>query len=129
MLEGKITSGKPYQSPISDLEDRTMAFAFSTLNFWRKAYIITIWLVTIPFSIYFTWACVNGISGLTPIYLFIPGFLLPLTAWKHYAISKRKLSQIYWIAFFSLVPLMSLVGFLIMLSIARVTKNELQPKS
>lgn len=104
-----------------------MSYTFSNLNLWRKVYLIFVWVSALLTFLFFMWAIfLDSESPLAFGYITIPLGLSLFALWKHYAIINRKLGQIYFLAIISFIPLMSLIGALIMLSIARVTKKELK---
>jgi len=110
-------------------------FTFKHLNFWRKIFLILLWLVNLPISLllislsfYKLDTAPVALTALTALAILgIFNFLF--VVWVHIAIVNRSLTQLKWIAFFMIIPFVNPLGLLIMLSIIRVTKIELQGKS
>jgi len=101
-------------------------FTYSTLNFWRKLFILLQSVGAVVFVIAVVFAAKEAKE---------PGILIGwallivvLASWSYFAISYRKYRQIVALAFLNLLTL-NLVGLLIMLSILRVTKIELDQTS
>lgn len=101
------------------------SFTYSNLNFWRKLYLSLTWTGAFLVSFSLIWFCLAAKNDFMLIYLPLPIVTVLFSSWIHYAVVNRKLKQLYWIAFLSFIPLMNIIGALIMLSIARVTKLEL----
>tara|TARA_B100000787_G_C15909185_1_gene171751 strand:- start:39 stop:404 length:366 start_codon:yes stop_codon:yes gene_type:complete len=103
-------------------------YTFRSLNLWRQLWISFLWLgntVQFSFTTYYLLTQKPPLSEtVTMIVIFSVMFLFVF--WNHIAVVERKLTQLKWIAFLHLIPFFNLVGMLIMFSIIRVTKNEIQ---
>ncbi len=99
--------------------------SFSTLNFWRKFYVVFQWAGAVILSglLVFVGVVSEDIDLLVVILLSF--LIIGFAYWNHVAIVSRNLDQITLLTILNLVPLSNLIGCLIMFSIRRVTKNEL----
>ena len=90
-----ISMSTPYKSPESNVEvKQELELTFSTLNFWRKFYIVLIWLSSAFIALILLLVSLNS-DDFTIIAALIMGLLmLGLTYWHHRAIVKRDLTQI-----------------------------------
>jgi hypothetical protein len=95
-------------------------FSYNNLNFWRKGYLVLMWLAIAAFS------TITFFKLELSIAVTITTFFALFGAWRHWAITKRKITHLKLIAFVSFIPLFNLVGTLIFLSILRVSKKELE---
>ncbi|MET0051602.1 MAG: hypothetical protein ABW095_11055 [Candidatus Thiodiazotropha sp.] len=119
----------PYSPPESDLEPHnalTIQGSFTTLNFWRKLYIVIIWVIHILLLAILA-ATMPGteISSIS-IMIGLSVFLLGSAYWNHWAIATRNVGHITTLAILNLVPGGNIVGCLIMFSIRSVTVDELK---
>ncbi|WP_426357536.1 hypothetical protein ACPUVO_13885 [Pseudocolwellia sp. HL-MZ19] len=122
----------PFEAPKSDLTinvKEELYPTFSNLNFWRKLYLCLMWFFT---AFFFIGVVVNftilaaGSGENLMAQVFLSFFLAGFTYWNHTAIVKRKLKQITILTIINIVPFINIIGALIMLSIRRVTKKELE---
>lgn len=101
-------------------------FTFGSLNLWRKFYLVLSWGMASLFWMFTVWLYVTGeIEASAAGLIYLSAIILLLASWTCYAVARRKLSQLKWLAFLHFIPFGNLIGALIMLSIIRVTKNEL----
>lgn len=116
----------PYTSPESDLEVmQELELTFATLSFWRKLYIVLIWVSSAFIALILLVAYLNTDDFPIIAALIMGGLMIGLTYWHHYAIVKRDMTQITILAVINFVPLGNFIGCLIMIAIRRVTRNEL----
>lgn len=122
------TDTSPYAAPKSDLSvKQDFIPSFSNLNFWRKLYLVLMWLLTLLVIVSVVRQAFDGqaISG-TTAQLAVAGLWLGLSCWQHTAIVNRKLTQLTVLTVINIVPFFNIIGALILLSIRRVTKKELE---
>lgn len=120
-----MTTSDVYSAPNSELSKKEEKSAsFSSLNFWRKFYIVLIWLGSLLTSTLFIWAAVGSPELSIGFSVGFSLVILGVTYWHHHAIVSRNLTQITLLAILNLIPLANLIGCLIMVSIRRVTKKE-----
>jgi hypothetical protein len=103
---------------------------FGTLNLWRKFFLGGIWFVNVVVAavIALVFSANTNLYAQDPmtanVVLLAAMGCVAFTYWVHTAVAGRKLSQLKWQAFFSVMPFANPVLLLIMLSIIRVTKIE-----
>ncbi|MEP5765542.1 MAG: hypothetical protein ABJ308_13165 [Halieaceae bacterium] len=98
-------------------------FSFATLNLWRKAYLGLVMITYLPLGILVVLA--NFGEGSFPMAVFVGGGLIALPLWTYRAVCVRKLNQLWVLSALKLIT-GNPVGCLIMLSIGRVTKKEIE---
>jgi hypothetical protein len=120
----------PYSPPQSILEKKsdalTLSASFSTLNFWRKLYVVFSWTINILLAALFTVTITESDKNNIPIAIGLAAFLLGTAYWTHWAIVKRNVGHITTLAILNLIPGGNIIGCLIMFSIRSVTVNELE---
>lgn len=122
-----MTNQNVYDAPNASLStNNSKKASFTSLNFWRKLYLVLMWIGTTLMTIAFIGAGIDSPevsiihSGL------FASLMLGFTYWHHRAIVSRNLKHITILAVLNLIPLGNLIGCLIMFSIRRVTKKELE---
>ncbi len=122
----------PFKTPESELGvKQEFQPTFSNLNFWRKLYLVLMWLFTGLFLAgiviaLFMMPSNSDFIGVSAFQIIIVIAWSGLTYWHHTAIVKRKLTQLTVLIIINLIPFFNIIGALIMLSIRRVTKKELE---
>ena len=119
----------PYSPPESKLEKSdvlVLRACFSTLNFWRKLYLVLSWTINILLAAGVTVAITKSDMSNIPIAIGLAVYFLGIAYWTHWAIVKRNVGHITTLAILSLVPGGNIIGCLIMFSIRGVTVNELK---
>ncbi len=122
-----MTANDMYSAPSSELSKKEERSAsFSSLNFWRKFYIVLIWIGSLLTSAIFFWAAVDSPEVSIGFSVGFSLVIVGVTYWHHHAIVTRNITQITLLAVLNFIPLANLIGCLIMVSIRRVTKKELE---
>ena len=98
--------------------------AFSTLGFWRKLYLVVLWLGTAFLAWILVAATFEPGFEYTGITLGIAALTVAFSSWTHWAVVRRRVGHITAIAVLNFVPGGNIVGSLIMLSIRRVSVRE-----
>ena len=106
--------------------NNTDIFTYANLNIWRKLYLSLLWLGVSLVSLGLITKFNIDESSVDPILILLVVIFILFTYWTHYAVTKRKITQIKWLAFLNLIPFANLIGLLIMLSILRVSKIEIE---
>ncbi len=117
----------PYSPPESNLESDnaiTIRASFSTLNIWRKLYIVFTWTFHIFVAALLAITVTQSNKSNAPIMIGLSAYLLGVAYWNHWAIVTRNVSHITTLAVLNLIPSGNILGCLIMFSIRRVTVNE-----
>jgi len=107
----------------------TPNFSYSNLNIWRRLYLALLWF---GISLLVLGSAMKAFQEPGSITVGVAILIAALTLfayWTHIAISKRNLFHLKIIAFLNLIPFANIIGLLIMLSIIRVTKNELETQN
>jgi hypothetical protein len=104
-------------------------FSYSNLNNWRKLYLSLMWFGSACLFLGCIAKLVQNPDQVPPIIIAFALIIFALTYWTHIAVTKRKVAQLKWLAFLNLIPFANLIGVLILLSIIRVSKNEVESSS
>ena len=109
--------------------NNTDNFSYSNLNILRKIYLSLLWLGVSLFSLGLVAKIIEDANSIEPVLIIFVVILALFTYWTHYAVTKRKITQLKWLAFLNLIPFANIIGLLIMLSILRVSKIEVETSS
>ena len=121
-----MTINNAYATPSSELVGKEKKIAnFSSLNFWRKFYIVLLWVCSIVIPVFFLSYASASSEISTEFWVGFSLVTFGVTYWHHYAIVKRKATQIIILAVLSFIPFGNPIGCLIMISVFRATKKEL----
>ncbi|MES9970702.1 MAG: hypothetical protein ABW092_11770 [Candidatus Thiodiazotropha sp.] len=120
----------PYSTPKSEVVKESDAISinasFSSLNFWRKLYLVFIWTISIAMSIAFLATMTKSDTANIPVIIGLAALILGFAYWTHWAIVKRNVGHITILAIINLIPGGNIIGCLIMFSIRGTTVNELK---
>jgi hypothetical protein len=104
-------------------------FSFSTLNFWRKLWVVLVGIVNCGIGVVLLLApyiASQPAPVLVKVVFFLGGVLSLFVAWwTYYAVCHRRAGQLVAIAITNLLAT-NIIGALITLSIIRVTNIELR---
>jgi archaellum biogenesis protein FlaJ (TadC family) len=106
-------------------EEKTLEAKFSTLNIWRKIYLGLLWAATALITLLLVFVVLVNKDHVVGIFsIILVGFLLVMSSWTHWAVTRRDIDHITALAVINLFPCMNILGCLIMVSIRRVTVKE-----
>ena len=115
-----------YISPESTLlGSDALALRFSTLGFWRKFYIVFIWLTSSAMGVSLIFLGLEDDDVPVAVYAGIAVVMLAFTYWHHYAVVQRNTTQLMVLAVMSIFPIGNIISGLILLAIRGTTKAEL----
>jgi hypothetical protein len=104
------------------------AFSFSTLNFWRKLWVVLVGIVNGGIGVALLLAPFIASepppASVQPVIFFVGVLSLFVAWWTYYAVSRRRVGHLVAIAITNLLAT-NIIGALITLSVIRVTKVEL----
>ncbi|MES9946100.1 MAG: hypothetical protein ABW080_14185 [Candidatus Thiodiazotropha sp.] len=120
----------PYSTPksvlVKDTDAISISTSFSSLNFWRKLYLIFLWTISIMLAVGFAATITEAEKTNIPITIGLAALVLGFAYWTHWAVVKRNVGHITILAIINLIPGGNIIGCLIMFSIRGVTVNELK---
>lgn len=98
-------------------------WGYSSLNFWRKTYLLFLWLSVTAIIAAMVYGGVTRNEFSTGILISVIVAIYGL--WIHLAVSKRKLLQIHVLTGLTLLIGFNIVGAVLLFWIGRITKHEI----